>query len=65
MYIVYEGVHMNHGRSTRQEEDDWNYRQAYEDYIQVRDEIPQEVREVRHDTVCRREIIRLTNNNGG
>ena len=50
---------MRPGRSTRREEDDYNYRTAYEEYAQMRDILPPEVRDMRHDTVCRREIIRL------
>ena len=50
---------MRPGRSTRREEDDYNYRTAYEEYAQMRDILPPEVRDMRHDTLCRREIIRL------
>lgn len=51
---------MRQGRSTRIEEDTYNYHQAYEEYTQMRDILPQEIRDMRHDTLCRREIIRRT-----
>ena len=50
---------MKNTRSTRKEEDTYNYHQAYEEYAQMRDILPQEIRDMRHDTLCRREIIRL------
>ena len=50
---------MRPGRSTRREEDAYNWRTAYEDYTHMRDTLSPEVRDMRHDTLCRREIIRL------
>ena len=51
---------MRPGRSTRHEEDEYNWGKAYEEYIQMRDTLPTEVRDMRHETVCRAEIIRLS-----
>ena len=50
---------MRQGRSTRREEDEYNWGKAYEEYAHMRDTLPPEVRDMRHESVCRAEIIRL------